>query len=329
MKRFFLVLGVIVLLPLAAAKAPAFEDTPKKDDKKADNAKPKVVVFRLKGEIAEVPQQDPFSFSATPPTSLKDLVSHIRKAKDDPAVKAVLFLEEGGSVGPAQIEELRQAMAYFRSGGKPIYSHADSINMLDYVLHCGANRISLVPTADVWVTGLFSEGLYVRGLLDKLGVKPDFMTCGEFKSAAEMFMRESPSPEAEKMQNWLLDSIYATHLQLLANGRGVDVAKAKEWINNGPYSAERAKAAGMIDEIEHRQDLEKILRDKFGKDVVFDSKYGTKKQPDLDLSSPLAVMKMWSDLLNEGKKKKSDKPAVAIDNLQDASSLGISQQPIV
>ena len=81
-----------------------------------------------------------------------------------------------------------------------------------YALLCGATRLSVVPTADLWVTGLYGEAPYLRGLLDKLGVKPDFLTCGDYKSAAEMFMRTGPSPEAEEMQNWLLDGIFDTYV---------------------------------------------------------------------------------------------------------------------
>ena len=94
-----------------------------------------------------------------------------------------------------------------RAAGKEIYAHADSLHMRDYVLLSGATRLSVVPTADLWVTGLFGEPPYLRGLLDKLGVQPEFLTCGAYKSAAEIFMREGPSPEAETMQNWLLDGI--------------------------------------------------------------------------------------------------------------------------
>jgi protease-4 len=330
MRRFCLVLGVLILVPFGAAQDPAVKDKPKKEDKKSEVAKPeagksKVVVFRLKGAVSEVPSDDPFPFGGTPSISLKDLVARVRKAKDDAAVKAVVLLEEGGAVGPAQIEEVRQALAQFRAGGKEVYAHADSLAMGDYVLLSGANRISVVPTGDVWVTGFYGEGLYLRGLLDKLGVKPDFMTCGDYKSAAELFMRESPSPEADKMQNWLLDSLFDTHLKLIAKGRGVDVAKAKAWVDGGPYSAEKAKQAGLIDAVESRQDFEAMLKDKLGQDVVFDRKYGAKKQPDLDLSSPFAVLKMWTDLLNEGKKKKSDKPAIGIVYVNGAISVGSSE----
>ena len=89
------------------------------------------------------------------------------------------------------------------------------------------------------------------------------------------------------MQNWLLDSMYESQLDLIARGRKVDAAKVKEWIDNGPYSAEKAKAAGLIDAVEFKQDFDVTLKAKFGKDVVLDQKYGKKKEQKLDLSSPL------------------------------------------
>ena len=69
--------------------------------------------------------------------------------------------------------------------------------------------------------GLRRRVAYVRGLLDKIGVKPDYLTCGKYKSAAKMFMRKGPSPEAAEMQNWLLDSLYESYQKMVAEGRGV------------------------------------------------------------------------------------------------------------
>ena len=89
-------------------------------------------------------------------------------------------------------------------------------------------------------TGLHGESPYLRGLLNMLGVRPDFLTCGEYKSAAEMFMRDGPSAEAEKMQNWLLDSMFDTQLQLIAKGRNVDVAKARASIHFAKWDFRRS-----------------------------------------------------------------------------------------
>ena len=251
----------------------------------------------------------------------------MKKAEEDPNVKAVVFLHEGGSVGAGQAEEVRAAMARLRAAGKEIYAHADSLSTREYVLLSGASRLSVVPTADLWITGLFGEAPYLRGLLDKIGVKPEFLTCGSYKSAAEIFLRDGPSPEAEAMQNWLLDGIYATSLSLIAQGRKVPADRVREWIDGGPYTAEKANAAGLIDAVEHRQDFEAMLKGKYGHDVVFDKKYGQKQQPTLDLSSPFAFFKLWGDMMGQGQKKTPSKPAVGIVYVEGADHPGRRTRP--
>ena len=56
-------------------------------------------------------------------------------------------------------------------------------------------------------------------------------------------MREGPSKEADEMHNWLFDGIYNRSVQLIAEGRKVDEAKAKQWIDTALYSADAAKDA--------------------------------------------------------------------------------------
>jgi protease-4 len=319
-RRLMVCLSMVILaLPSAAQVARAEPEKPAKKPA----PKPVLAVFRLSGPISETSEDELFSF-ATEGVALKDLVSRIKKAGNDPAVKAVVLLGEGTEAGTAQTEEIRQAIAQVRAQGKEVYAHADSLSMRQYLLFSGASRLSVVPTADLWVTGLYGEAPYLRGLLDKLGVKPDFLTCGEYKSAAEIFMRDGPSPAAEKMQNWLLDSLFETDVQLIAKGRGVDEAKVRGWIDGGPYSAEKAKAAGLIDAVEERQDLEALLKGKFGHQVVFDRKYGKKPAPKLDLSSPFAIFKILGEMLNEPEKK-SDKAAIGIVYVDGPISLGGGQ----
>jgi protease-4 len=291
---------------------------------KADKppVKPVVAVFHLRGDVTEAPASESLPLLSDVSVSFKDLVTRMSKASKDPAVKAVVLLSEGVSLGSAQIEELRQVLARVRAAGKEIYAHGDSLTMGRYLLFSGANRISLVPTADVDITGLRGEAPYLRGLLNKLGVVPDFLTCGAYKSAAEVFMREGPSPEAEKMQNWLLDSTYDTYVNLIAQGRRVTPNTVRTWIDNGPYTAEKAKAAGLIDAVEHRQDFTALLKNKFGKDVVLNKKYGKKKGPKIDFSSPFAMFKIWAEILGGPSSKKSNKPAVAIVYVEGAISLG-------
>jgi protease IV len=322
LRRWCYALGATALFTVVLAPAVRADDS--KDDKKSDK-KPTVAVFALHGEVTEQPKGEDFPFGSIGGTSLKELVEKMRKAADDSQVKAVVVLLEGVDVGTAQKEELRQAMKKVRDAGKEVYAHADSLSMGQYALLCGANRLSVVPTGDLWITGMFAEQPYIRGLLDKISVQPDFLTCGAYKSAAELFMRTGPSPEADAMTNWLIDGIFDTYVGLIAKGRGVDVAKAKAWIDDGPYTAERAKQVGLIDAVEHRQDFEAAIKKKFGEGLVFNKKYGEKEMPKPDFSNPFAIFKLIGEMVNEAKKKKDDKPAVGVVYVEGPISVGKSE----
>jgi protease-4 len=281
-------------------------------DQQAEEKQRNIVpVFRLEGPLTEVPGDDVREMLGQPGMSLKELVARISKAAADPAVKAVVILPESSQIGPAQTEELRAAMSLVRSHNKEVYVHAESLMLGQYMLACGASRISVVPVGDVLVPGLHASSLHVRGLLDKIGVKPDFLTEGAYKSAAELFMREQPSPEADEMMNWLIDSLYGSYKGLIAQGRKMDEAKAQSWLDEGVFTAERAKSAGLIDAVEQRQDFEAMLKKQYGDDVVFDKKYGGKNQAEVDFSSPFAFLKIWSQLFKTPEKHEA-KPAVGL-----------------
>ena len=143
-------------------------------------------------------------------------------------------------------------------------------------------------------------------------MKPDFLTCGEYKSAAEIFMRKGPSPEAAQMRNWLLDSLYESYQKTVAQGRGVKPERVRQWIDGAVYTPEQAEKQGIIDSVQHRQDFEAELRKKFGEDVKFDTKYGKKKGEGIDLSSPFGLLQFWAKMLEGGKKKATGKDVIGI-----------------
>lgn len=276
-------------------------------------AKPVIAVFRLNGPVTESPADQSVPLFSPPGVSLKDLIERMHKAAADENVKAVAVLAETADVGTAQVEEIRQAMDKIRAAGKEVCVHADSIGMGEYALFSGASRLSVVPTGDVWITGLYAEQPYLRGLLDKLSIQPEFLTCGDYKSAGELFTRTGPSPEADRMMNWLVDGLYDGYVKLIAAGRKQDPAKVKQLIDAGLYTAESAKAAGLVDAIEHRQQFEAMLKEKYGKDVTFERAYGKPKGPQIDFSSPFGVFKFWAELIGGGQNAAGPKKnAVAI-----------------
>ncbi|MBL8851398.1 MAG: S49 family peptidase, partial [Planctomycetaceae bacterium] len=248
------VMAAALCMTLAPGEARAqFFDFPSKDKKAETKPDAAVIaVFELRGTVSERPAAADPIFGDPHAESLQSLVTRIDAAAADDKIKAAVLLAEGASFGPGQREEFRAALQRFQEAGKPIHAHADSVSTESYALLCGATNLSVTPTGDVWVTGIYGEGLYVRGLLDLIGVQPDFLTCGDYKSAAETFTRTGPSAEAEEMQTWLYDGLYSALVDSIAAGRKVEADKVRGWIDQGLFSAEAAKAAGLIDAVEHR-----------------------------------------------------------------------------
>ena len=291
-------------------------------DKKPEAKAPIAAVFGFKGTLLETPIPDDPLFGAVGMESLNTLIARLDKAAADDNVKAVVFMLSSPDLNYAQIEELREAMDRVKAGGKKIYAFSDSLDTKSYSLVAGANRISVVPTGDLWVTGIYGEQMYLRGMFDLLGVEPDFLTCGAYKSAAEQYTRSGPSAEAKEMYTWLYDGLYERVVELIASGRNVSTEKAQEWIKGGLYSAEGGVKAGMIDAAEERLALEQYLRQEYGENLVFDKSYGKPKGLQVDMNNPFALLQVWAQILNGPQVRKLTKDQIAIVYIEGAISLG-------
>ena len=287
------------------------EETEKKGDAKS-TAKALVPVFSLGGLITESPQsEDPF-FGNVGAESLKDLVARLEKARDDKDVKGVMLLVSGAGLGNGQLEEVYTAIEQIRNAGKPVYGHADSLSFRSLVLMSACSRISIAPVGDVMILGMYGEQPHLRGVMDKLHITPDFLTCGEYKSAGELYTRHKPSPEAERMYDWLYDGLFDACIGHIADGREVPRDKVRKWVDHGLYSAKSAAEAGIIDAAEFRADFVKHIEKQHGEDVKLDKRYGKGKRQTIDFGNPFAVFKIWGEILSGGTKKKSTKDAVGI-----------------
>jgi protease-4 len=285
-----------------------------------------IPVFDLAGPVTEKPVGDdfPFSFGGSTGESLKSLTDRLEKVSEDDKVPAIVILPGNLSIGRAQAQELRRALDQVRASGRQIHVHADTLTTGQLVLLSGASDLSMVPTGYMFITGVYGEQLFLRGLLDSIGVVPDYFTCGDYKSAGETFMRRKPSDESAEMSKWLFDGIYGEMIRSIAAGRGVEPSVAESWIDQGVFTAETAGDAGIIDAIEHRQDFEARLRQLYGDDLKFDRRYGRKKSAEIDLSSPFGILNFYAELLSPPTSRRSTKPGVGIVYLEGSIMPGDS-----
>ncbi len=286
-----------------------------------------VPIFEFNSAVLEAPAADDPLLGNQGAEPLKDIVERMKKAQEDDDVPAVIIhLGTGAAIGSAQLEELHQAISRVRSAGKPVYAFADSLSFRQLALLSAASHVSVAPVGDLFINGLYGEQLFLRGLLNKIDVTPDFLTCGAYKSAAETFMRKKPSPEADEMIQWLFDSMYNTYVDLIAAGRKMPKQKVLDLVDHGLYSAEKAAELGIIDACEYRADMLKHIHDEYGADVKLSKKYGKKKKGAVDLGNPFWALKLWSEAISGASDSRSSKDSVAIVYVEGAIVPG-SPQP--
>ncbi|MHC4698575.1 MAG: signal peptide peptidase SppA [Planctomycetota bacterium] len=241
----------------------------------------KVACFKIKGVVTETPVNVPPLFGGEQPKPLKEILEQFKEARLDNDVLAIVVDIQGARLGFAQLEELHEAMSKFRAVDKDVYMHADFLTNRMYALATGASHVSVVPTGEIWLTGIYGESPYLRGTLDKIGAFADFEQCGAYKSAAETLTRTGPSDEAREMKNWLFGSIYDRFVELIAKSKGMSPEKTREIIDNGPYTADEALEAGLIDSVKHRQDFVAGLESRYGDTAEFVTDYGEGEDDDI------------------------------------------------
>lgn len=289
-----------------------------------EETKPAVVAhLHLTGTLTESPMVDPFGLTVGDITSLNDLVDLMDQAGADEQVEAVVLTFDDMTLGLGQLEEVRAAIQGLRTAGKKVYVHTGSMTTFVYALLSAGDYLSVEPQSMLWLTGIYGESLYVKDLLDKIGIQADFMHMGDYKSAAETLTRTGPSDPAAENVNWLLDGYYDSLVRMIGSSRNMTPEQVRNLVDGGPYMAEQALAEGLIDAIQTRDAFLSEVRKDIDKPFRFDNRYGQEKKPAVNLASPFAFFSLLAELMNPPKKAQKD--AVAIVYVEGAIVTGYSR----
>jgi protease-4 len=220
--------------------------------------------LQLKGDIVEGRPEHAL-FSRRTRTALYDVLQAVGKAAQDRRVVAASLKIENLSSGWARLSNVRRALAKFRNSGKPVYCFLESGGNSEYYLASACDRIYMGPAASLHLVGLASEVFFFRELLDRVGVEPQILSVGEFKSAGEMFTRTGMSKAAREQWDALLDDYNGELRQTIAGARGFTEEEVAERINAGPYSAREAVRQRLIDGTCYDDEIPEKLRESLGK----------------------------------------------------------------
>ena len=227
----------------------------------------------VKTPLAEVEPADVFSQLVRREPTLSELINAIGKAKRDARVKSLVFTPSLGGGLWAQTQDIRAALADFKSSGKSLTAYLEFGGTQEYYLASVADRIIMMPAGQLDLTGVATYELFFRGALDKLGVQPDLLHIGDYKTAANTFTEKSFTKAHREMSESLNRDWYEELVRSIAAARKKTPEEVRAAIDGGPYLADQALKAGLIDRVAYEDQLDDEGPEKGTKRLDADSYY--------------------------------------------------------
>jgi protease-4 len=194
------------------------------------------------------------------PETLHRILGNLEKAAVDDRIDGVIVKVSGGGPGYAASEEIRGAIKKVQAAGKKVYAYSDGIDRRAYAVAAACDSIYMPSTGYVFFAGLGVKSTHIKKMLNKLGINPNLHKIKDYKSAAELVMREDMSPAAKEMYTWMLEEAWDVFTADLGEDRGLTEEQVVALMNLAVMSPREALDGGLIDRLMYWNELEEMLK---------------------------------------------------------------------
>lgn len=220
--------------------------------------------------INDAPSSDPlagFDFrtlQSTRQLSLLKVLRTLEAAAVDDRIEGIYLRMNGtgGVTGTALIEELREAIEFFKQSGKFVVAYNETYSQGQYYLASAADRIYLQPEGGMDWSGLSTSLMFYKGLFDKLDLKAEVFrpTVCKYKSAVEPYILDRMSEANREQMQALVDSMWGTIAEAVAASRGIDVERLNEIADKLQVTLpEDALKYGFVDGLLYEDQMKEVF----------------------------------------------------------------------
>lgn len=193
---------------------------------------------------------------------LDDILASIKKAKENDDIKGIYIQATSLNANFASLQEIRDALDDFKKSGKFIVAYSDNYTQGMFYLSSVANKVLLNPKGAIEWRGLASQPLFLKGLLEKLGIEMQVFRVGTYKAAVERFSATEMSPANREQVTAYITSIWNEIITDVAASRKVSVDSLNNYANRMLmfYPAEQTVKSGMADTLIYKNDVRDYLK---------------------------------------------------------------------
>ena len=189
-------------------------------------------------------------------------VTAINSAAADPAIAYIYMKPDATVGGTAQIEELRKALENFRESGKAVVSYIENPTNAGVYLASVSDKVYMTPYNGItnMFTGVSSQMVFLKDLLENLGINVQLIRHGKYKSAGEMFINSTPSKENLEQNKALIASVWGTWSETIADARELTTEDLNAMLNNLELCfPEDFLDKGLVDGLASREEVREKL----------------------------------------------------------------------
>lgn len=188
------------------------------------------------------------------PVSLRDTVSAIYRAAEDPRVAGLIARVQLTASPSAAVQELREAIVAF-TAAKPSLAWAETYpGTLSYYLASAFGEVWMQPAGSVGLIGFASNATFLRDAFDKAGIEAEVVARGEYKSAANRFTEHGFTEAHREAVTRMLESIREQVWEAVGTSRKLDAAALDALADHAPLLREEAVSSGLVDRIGFRDE---------------------------------------------------------------------------
>ena len=206
-------------------------------------------------------------------TGIWTAIRAIQEAALDPAIRFIYLKPDGVAGEMGCIEELRTSLERFRSSGKAIISFIETPSNASYYLASVSDKIFMsgYDGGMNMITGFSSSQMFLKDILDRLGVNVQLIRHGKYKSAGEMFIRNGISPENREQNQVMVNSLWKGWADRMAGSRGLSFDEFNALVDNlSLNSPEDFLEHGLVDELMTKEELRERLCGLYGAENIED-----------------------------------------------------------
>ena len=222
---------------------------PLKEETVEGKGKAKILLMDVSGVLSDE-STGPLLGSAPPRVPIVARVrEELQKAEEDDSVKALIVRinSPGGTITASDL--IYREIDTFKTRRKiPVVAVTmDVAASGGYYAALAADTIFALPTTVTGSIGVIMLTVNAQGLMEKIGVAPMAIKSGEMKDAGSPF-RPLTAQERAVFQS-VIDDMYGRFVALIVRSRKIPDERVRAFADGRIYTAEQAKALGLVDEI--------------------------------------------------------------------------------